>query len=137
MDDIFSSAKILAQVKLSVPLHGQQEAARRNFSMSKKQAQRKPKVVPPPPPQPLQRTFIQEWRKVRNLSQGKLGEAVGLSTASISQIENAETGYSQRHLEEIARVLDVHPIDLLVCDPNKYPNGIWHVVDAILAKVKF
>lgn len=67
------------------------------------------------------------------MSQTALGNAVGLSTASISQIENAETGYSQAHLEAIARALDVHPIDLLVCDPAEHPKGIWRTVKTILA----
>ncbi len=87
----------------------------------------------PAEPAPLQRTFIQQWRKHRGMSQTTLGNAVDLSTASISQIENAETGYSQAHLEAIARVLEVHPIDLLVCDPNQHPKGIWTTVKVILA----
>lgn len=81
----------------------------------------------------MQRTFIQQWRKHRKMSQTALGNAVGLSTASISQIENAETGYSQAHLEAIARVLEVHPVDLLVCDPAGHPKGIWTTVKAVLA----
>lgn len=67
------------------------------------------------------------------MSQTELGHAVGLSTATISQIENANTGYSQANLEALARVLGVHPIDLLVCDPNQHPKGIWRTVAAILA----
>lgn len=82
---------------------------------------------------PLHRTFIQEWRKHRGLSQTELGEATGLSTATISQIENVKTGYSQANLEAIARALKVHPVDLLVCDPRKDPKGIWVTVRAILA----
>ncbi len=67
------------------------------------------------------------------MSQTDLGTAVGLSTATISQIENAKTGYSQATLEAVARALDVHPIDLLVCDPVHHPKGIWRTVAAILA----
>jgi len=99
--------------------------------MGKKiQAKRKPVV---PPSNLLQRTFIQEWRKHRKMSQTGLGDAVGLSTATISQIENANTGYSQANLEAIARALKVHPVDLLICDPAQHPNGIWKTISAILA----
>lgn len=99
--------------------------------MVKKPAtQRKPTG---PVTEPLQQTFIQEWRKHRGMSQTELGEAVDLSTATISQIENAKTGYKQEHLEAIARVLEVHPIDLLVCNPADHPKGIWATVRAILA----
>jgi len=100
--------------------------------MSKKSsAKRKPAEKLPPPL--LQRTFIREWRVVRGLSQTELGEAVELSTATISQIENAKTGYSQANLEAIAGALNVHPIDLLVCNPKDHPKGIWVTVSAILA----
>lgn len=136
MEKAFSSAKSLAQVKLLVPLHGQEKLVHRQFSMGKKSAQRKFVVPPKAPEEPLQRTFIKAWRKHRKMSQGDLGYAVGLSTASISQIENAETGYSQRHLEDIANVIGVHPIDLLVCDPNKHPEGIWPFVASALGKLK-
>jgi len=131
MMEAFSSAKTLAQVKVLAPLYGQPEEVDRQFSMSKKAAQRKP--IEPAAPEPLHRTFIKEWRKHRGLSQTELGEALDLSTATISQIENAKTGYSQATLEATARVLKVHPIDLLVCDPKQHPRGIWRTVSTILA----
>jgi DNA-binding XRE family transcriptional regulator len=132
METTFSAAKTLAQVKVLVPLHGQEGAPASHFSMGKKlAAKRKPAEKAPPPP--LQRTYIREWRVVRGLSQTELGEAVELSTATISQIENAKTGYSQANLEAIALALNVHPIDLLVCDPKDHPKGIWVTVSAILA----
>lgn len=128
MTEAFSPAKTLAQVKILAPLYGQSGDDTQQFSMNKRATQRIPAA-----PEPLQRTFIQEWRKHRKLSQTELGDAVGLSTATISQIENAKTGYSQATLEAVARVLKVHPIDLLVCDPAQHPKGIWRTVSTILA----
>jgi len=132
MDEAFSPAKTLAQVKVLVPLHGQDRGIHRQFSMSKKLAVKRNPAAPTAP-EPLQRTFIREWRDHRGLSQTELGAAVGLSTATISQIENTKTGYSQANLEAIARALDVHPVDLLVCNPKDHPKGIWKTVEAILA----
>jgi DNA-binding Xre family transcriptional regulator len=131
MDEAFSPAKTLAQVKVLVPLHGQAAELNQQFSMGKKGTTKRKPVLPPSTL--LQRTFIQKWRKHRELSQTELGEAVGLSTATISQIESANTGYSQANLEAIARALKVHPIDLLVCDPNQHPNGIWRYISGLLA----
>jgi len=131
MAEAFSLTKTSPQVKVLASLHGQEEDIHRQFSMSKKpSAKRKPVA---PVAEPLQRTFIREWREHRGMSQTELGEAVGLSTATISQIENAKTGYSQAHLQAIANALEIHPIDLLVCDPKCHPKGIWPTVKAILA----
>jgi len=131
MEGAFSRPKISAQVKVLDGLHGQTKDVQRQFNMTKRST-----VLQKPPqdvPEPLQRTFIAEWREHRRMSQTTLAEAVGLSTATISQIENVKTGYKQQHLEAIARVLKVHPIDLLVCDPGDHPKGIWTTVKAILA----
>ncbi len=131
MEATFSPSKISAQVKVLERLHGQSQGLRQQFSMSKKAStRRKP---PEPVVEALHATFIKEWRKHRGMSQTELGDAVGLSTATISQIENAKTGYKQEHLQAIARVLEVHPIDLLVCDPTSHPKGIWSTIRAILA----
>jgi ribosome-binding protein aMBF1 (putative translation factor) len=131
MIEPFSPAKIHPQGEILASLHGRPGTAKSHFSMIKKSSQKRKQAQPESPP--LQRTFIQEWRKARGMSQTDLGTAVSLSTATISQIENAKTGYSQATLEALARVLDVHPIDLLVCDPRQHPKGIWRTVAAILA----
>ena len=131
MVEAFSPTKIDPQEGILVSLHGQSSAVGQPFSMIKKTSSKRKAAAPTDAP--LQRTFIQEWRKVRKMSQTDLAEAVDLSTATISQIENANTGYSQANLEAIARALDVHPIDLLVCDPRQHPKGIWRTVSAILA----
>jgi len=89
MTKAFSPAKTLAQVKILVPLDGQAETIHRHFSMSKKATSQRKPAEPVAPV--LQRTFIQKWRKHRKMSQTSLAEAVGLSTATISQIENANT----------------------------------------------
>jgi DNA-binding Xre family transcriptional regulator len=131
MEEAFSLTKTRPQEEILASLHGQEGDIPRQFSMVKKSAaKRKPAT---PVAEPLQRTFIREWRKHREMSQTELGEAVGLSTATISQIENAKTGYSQANLQAIADALEVHPIDLLVCDPSGHPKGIWPTVKAILA----
>lgn len=131
MGTAFSSAKTLAQVEILAGLYGHKPESCRQFSMSKKGGpQRKPIESAAIP---LQRTFIKQWRTHRELSQTELGDAVGLSTATISQIENAKTGYSQATLEALARALKVHPIDLLVCDPKEHPKGIWQTLAVILA----
>ena len=72
----------------------------------------------------LHPTFIKHWRKKKGWSQGELGEAIGVSTATISQIENGKTGYSQANIEAIARALQCQVIDLLARHPDD-PEGIW------------
>lgn len=124
MGAAFSSSKILAQPKLLAQLDGQELAAHRNFSMAKKAARKPKPEVEERPRQPLRSTFIKQWRKKKGWNQAKLAEAIGVSIATISQIENRETGYKQEYLEGIAVALGCEPADLLVRDPND-PEAIW------------
>lgn len=77
---------------------------------------------------PFRPTFIKQWRKHRGLSQARLGDRVGLSEASISQIENGKQGYSQENLEAIAEALQCEVVDLLIRNPAD-PEGIWSLWD--------
>lgn len=77
----------------------------------------------------LRPTFIKQWRKAKGWSQGKLADAVGVSTATISQIENAKSPYTQGHLEGIAEALGCEPADLLMRNPAD-PEAIWSLWEA-------
>lgn len=78
------------------------------------------------------RHFIREWRKARGLSQERLAARVGVSTASISQLETGKQAYTQPMLEAIADALAVDPGSLLMRNPED-PDGIWSVWDALPA----
>jgi len=121
MEGSFSSTKTIMQGKVLAPLHGHAPVVHRKFSMAKSQQKQIHRYDDPPPLRP---TFIRAWRKKKRLSQGELGEAVGVSTATISQIENGKTGYSQANIEAIARALGCEVIDLLSRHPDD-PEGIW------------
>jgi DNA-binding XRE family transcriptional regulator len=121
MEGSFSSTKTAMQGKVLAGLHGHAGAVNTNFSMPKSQRKQIDRTNLPTSLLP---TFIREWRKKKGLSQGELGEAIGVSTATISQIENGKTGYSQAHIEAIARVLQCQVIDLLARHPDD-PEGMW------------
>jgi transcriptional regulator with XRE-family HTH domain len=128
MEGAFSPSKISDQVKLLAPLHGQLETADPDFGMGRG-AQPKRKEIPAAPKQrELQRTFIQRWRKKKGLTQGDVAEYLGVSIATVSQIENAETGYKQEYLEGIAELVGCNPADLLVRSPDD-PEPIWELWD--------
>lgn len=129
MEPTFSPAKTLVQVKVLAPLDGQDPPVHRKFSMAKAKGKQMVAAKQPPEERPLSRTFIQKWRKKRGLSQGELAEAIGVSTATISQIENAKSPYSQTQLESIAVALQCDPAELLVRDPAD-PAPIWGLWDA-------
>lgn len=76
----------------------------------------------------LRPNYIKQWRKKKGWSQGTLADAIGVSTATISQIENAKTPYNQGQLEGIAYVLGCEPADLLMRNPTD-PSAIWSLWD--------
>lgn len=80
---------------------------------------------------PYQPTFIRQWREKKGWSQTQLAEAIGVSTATISQIENGKSPYSQGQLEGIAYVLGCQPADLLMRNPSD-PEGLWSLWDRAL-----
>lgn len=123
MEPSFSPAKIKGQEPILASLHGQEEAVHRNFNMAKR-LKVKEEIVETRFKQPLRRTFIREWRKARTKTQGDLAEHLGVSIATISQIENGKSPYSQGQLEGIADLLGCEPADLLMRNPAD-PEGIW------------
>lgn len=124
MEEGFRPPKILEQVKILDSVGGQAIEAYPEFSMAKSATKKRPKEPEEVDRRPQQRTFIRAWRKKLGWTQGDLAEAIGVSTATISQIENLETGYKQWHLEAIAEALGCDPADLLTRGPDD-PDGLW------------
>jgi transcriptional regulator with XRE-family HTH domain len=128
MEAIFSPAKDEAQEKPLASLHGQTPLASRILSMAKAKQNQSVKVQTRFKEPPFRPTFIKQWRLHRGLSQERLGDRIGLSGASVSQIENGKQGYSQENLEAIAQALRIDVVDLLIRDPSD-PEGIWSLWD--------
>lgn len=124
MEQIFRPAKIDLQDPVLAGLHGQAAGRHENFSMPKAKQKQPDIALEQLPAGQLQPTFIKAWRKKKGLTQTQLGESVGVSTATISQIENSNTPYTQTHLERIAAALGCTPCDLLMRHPDD-PEGIW------------
>lgn len=66
----------------------------------------------------LGKTYIREWRKHRLRSQEWLADAIGITTASLSRIENGKQPYNQRQLELLAEALNCSPADLISSAPG-------------------
>jgi transcriptional regulator with XRE-family HTH domain len=124
MAELFSSTKTLAQVKVLVPLDGQQPVIHRKFGMAKRQTRQEVTVqtrFKQPVPRP---TFIRQWRKYRGLTLEQCSERSGMSKGNLSNIETGKTGYNQATLEALAEALQCDPVDLLIRNPAD-PEGIW------------
>lgn len=123
-------ARILSAPKNYVKLNFQPGAmARRSrgchdFSVKRK---RKPYLKQKPA---NVRHFIAEWRVYREMTQGDLEEATGISDSNISQIENGKQGYTQETLETLARALGTDPASLLVVNPLD-GEAVWSIWDRI------
>jgi transcriptional regulator with XRE-family HTH domain len=124
MGEGFSSTKSYPQEKVLASLHRHEVNEPSKFSMPKRQRKQTHTIQPPQKTQELRPTFIKQWRKKKDWSQTQLGDAVGLSTATISQIESGKQGYTQANLEAIACALECQVVDLLIRDPNA-PESIW------------
>lgn len=70
-------------------------------------------------PAQRRRTFIAEWRKFRGMSQEALADALDMTKAQISRIENRINGYSQDFLETCADALGTHAATLLSRAPDE------------------
>lgn len=81
----------------------------------------------------LGHTFIKAWRKHRELTQDQLADAIGITTASLSRIENGKQPYNQRQVEQIATVLRCSTGDLLSRDPSAKSADIVEIWDRISA----
>ena len=62
---------------------------------------------------------VKEYRKLRNLSQEKLAELVGVSTNTIAAIENGRTFLKINTLEKICSALKIEPSVLFDFPKNK------------------
>lgn len=62
---------------------------------------------------------LKHIRKKKFLSQGKLSDLTGLSQGYISQLESGTKKASWDVIEQIAKDLDVCPLELLECDCSK------------------
>lgn len=67
---------------------------------------------------------IKKARKVRGLTQSDLASAVGLTRTSISNIETGRQKLLLHTFYEIARALDVDPVQLLPLRPTQEPTGL-------------
>lgn len=74
-------------------------------------------------------TYLKHWRKYRNLTQEALAERVGLTSASISQLENGKQGFTDASLASLAGALGCTPADLLAYDPTR-PDSFWPLIQA-------
>lgn len=74
--------------------------------------------------------FFKQWRKHRGLTQEALGERVGLTASSISQLETGKQGFTDSTLEHIAEALNCSPGDLLMRNPLK-EDSVWSIQDQL------
>lgn len=84
------------------------------------------KVVPRP--KPLKRPFFfREWRKHRGHTQEELANIVGVTAATISQLEAGKQGFTDTTLLALADALACQPGDLLMRNPldTDAPWSIW------------
>lgn len=67
---------------------------------------------------PKPKNFIREWRKHRAMTQEDLAAEIGVSTATISQLETGNQGFSDRTLYALAGALGCTAGDLLSAAPQ-------------------
>jgi transcriptional regulator with XRE-family HTH domain len=84
---------------------------------------------------PARRHFLRHWREHRGFSQDQLADAIGISKASVSRVENGITPYTQDVVEAYARVLGCTVADL-VSRPPSDPEGLWAIWDRLHADDK-
>jgi transcriptional regulator with XRE-family HTH domain len=82
---------------------------------------------------PAQPHFLRYWREHRGLSQDQVADAIGISKASVSRVENGITPYTQDVLESYARVLECTVADL-VSRPPSDPEGLWAIWERLRAE---
>jgi len=73
------------------------------------------------------RFFFKEWRKFRGKTQEELGDMIGMTPSSISQLETGKQGFTDSTLTAIAEALNCEPGDLLMRNPldTEAPWTIW------------
>ena len=65
---------------------------------------------------------IRKIREIRNYTQEYLADQLGISVKSYGKIENGETSLSISRLQQIAKVLQVDPLDVLRFDEKQVFN---------------
>jgi transcriptional regulator with XRE-family HTH domain len=87
---------------------------------------------------PRNNYFFREWRLHRGLTQEELGALVGITTSSVSQIENGKHGFTDSTLEAFADALDCSPGDILMIDPRNADStkALWVAVDGLSLEKK-
>lgn len=65
---------------------------------------------------------IRQIRELKNITQEHIAQQLGISTRAYSKIESGETQLTIQRVNEISRVLDVDPMDLLGFDGKKIFN---------------
>lgn len=63
---------------------------------------------------------IRELREEKKISQQRLGDAIGVSKMTISDLERGNIRLSVPYMQKIARELDISPTDLLSPDDNPF-----------------
>lgn len=78
-------------------------------------------------PQPWRRTFLREWRELRDLTQEQLAEAAGVSVGLVSSLEAAKAGYSAESLHKLAAALNTEPGAIVSVNPQGN-EPLWSIV---------
>jgi len=63
---------------------------------------------------------IRKVRELRNLTQERVAEQLGMTTSGYSRIERGEVRISIERLEQVANVLGVQPLDLTQFDESVF-----------------
>jgi transcriptional regulator with XRE-family HTH domain len=74
------------------------------------------------------RTFLREWREVRNLTLERAAERLDMSAAQLSRIETGKAPYTQDLLEVAAVAYRTDVASLLMRDPSD-PDAMWSIWD--------
>lgn len=75
--------------------------------------------------------YIRAWREFRGItSQGQMALKAGMTRPTISRLESGAMPYRQKALEQLARVLECTPSDLIGSDPNAM-GAIFQIYERI------
>lgn len=66
---------------------------------------------------------IKQIRELKNITQEHIATELGLSTRAYSKIESGETQLTINRLNEISRILNIDPIELLGFDDRQVFNN--------------
>lgn len=76
----------------------------------------------------FRKTFIRQWRQVRNLTLEQLADRLEMTASHLSMLERGQRGYTQETLEAIAHALQTDAANLIMRNPED-EDGIWSVWD--------